>query len=376
MKILNRLALTAAGLMLVAAAAYLASAQQPLDKFFGDKPGDKPKTAPPDQRPRAHNDIRAKNLYYEPPMQPATPAAPAPPMAPPPAPPPAPNQPPAMQPGYIGLKYKILLQGPEEKVREVPEIFPFRSGQRFQLVFESNINGFLYIFHKGSNSKGMRLFPDLRINGGRNEVKRFEEFVVPFTGWLKFDERPGMEDLYFFVTPQPLDAFDNLQCAPDGSLADGAWAEVTAATTNAQPPRPDAARAPMPRPADAAAGGPAGEPRVSPIAPGQPPLAPLAPLAPGATDDERGPAMRREAPMAGGPKNIVFEPDQPQPPMPPQPPAGASQPPQQPQPPQPPMIYTPPVVQPENWNVNVPASSYVVENAPMLIHHVQLQHHP
>ena len=43
---------------------------------------------------------------------------------------------------------------------------------------------------------------------------------------------------------------------------------------------------------------------------------------------------------------------------------------------EPPIVYTPPVVEPDNWEVNVPAPSYAVENAPMLIHHIRLAHNP
>ena len=289
-----------------------------------------PASAPPAGAPgeesasKGTGDVRARNIFYLPPNAPA-PIQPMPPVMVQPmpnAPLPPPVAPPS-QPSYIGLRYKILLQGPQGEVREVPETFPFRSGMRFRLQFQPNITGYMYIFHKGSNSKGTRLFPEPRINGGQNFVQGYQEIMVPYTGWFRFDQTPGMEELYIFVTPQKLDTFNNLQCGPDGSLPEGGWQQVTAATSNYQYPRPDAARA--------MAGGPA-------PAPGMPPRA----------MEGQGGAQ----PGQPGGKNIVYEPE------------GAPQ----------PICYTPPVVEPNNWQVNQPCDSFAVENAPMLIHHIRMQH--
>lgn len=304
MKHLSHIAIPVLVAALLALASPPAFCANGVDKLMEQHPGVKDKKASAagmaSEMPSAPSDSRARNIYYEPP-QTYTP----PPNYPQP-PQPAPPQQPIYPGGYIGLKYKIMLLGPNGYVREVPETYPFRSGMRFRLLFEPNVDGYLYIFHKGSNSKGSRLFPDPRINNGQRTVQRYQEVLIPYSGWFKFDAQTGVEDLYIFVSPQPLDTFDNLQYGQGGVLPTGGWEQVTAATSNYQYPRPDAARS---------TGGKKGD------------------------------------------RNIVYEPGSPS---------------YQPQT----YTYTPPLVQPNNWDVNVPGSHYVVENAPMLIHHIRLQHHP
>ena len=283
-----------------------ANSADTVDKLMNQHPG---------VQAKANDLAKARGMFYEPPAPPR----------------PRPGQ--GQLPPFIGLRYKILLLGPDGYTREVPETFPFVSGQRFRLVFQPNINGFLYIFHKGSNSKGMRLFPDPRINEGRNRVNKFEEVMVPAQGWFRFDNQTGMEDLYVFVTPRPLDAFNNLQYGSDGALPQGGWQQVTAATSDMQRPRPDAARGDRP-PRDRAVKGSDAKPDKAPAA------------------KKEGSAKEGSAAKEAKDKNIVFEPE------------GA-----------PPVTYTPPVTEPDNWALNTPAPSYAVQQAPMLIHHIRMQHH-
>ena len=311
-----------------------------------------PTTAP------ATPDVRARNIFYEPPAPIGAPPM-AQPMAPPiqqvappvqqvappagygygatpPSPatafapqPPATAQPPLMAPGgHIGLKYKIILQGPGGEFREVPETFPFRSGMRFRMLFEPNISGYLYIFHRGSNTKGSRLFPDPRIAGGQNRVEAHQEVMIPHSGWFLFDSNTGWEDLIIFLTPRQLDTFDSLTYGPGGALPDDGWQVVTAAVSDHQ-------AAPSPYGVRGESGG-------------------------GATDRNLFDPGAEAAPAAGATtdslRNIVYE--------------GPEGYPSQP------LVYTPPVVEPDNWSLNVPSSSYAVESAPMLIHFLRLQHLP
>jgi len=283
----------------VIALAASAVAQQALKEVIEQHPGV--------QKERAES-ARVRNIFYEPPSVPTG------------------------QPGYLGLRYKILLldYGPrgrgrdigyepetEPVLREVTERFPFRSGMRFRIAFQTNANGYLYLFHKGSSSKGVRLFPDPRINDGKNFVFKYEDIAVPFQGWFRFDERPGLEDLYVFFSPRPIDQFNNLEMAGSGgTLTDGGWTQVTAASTSLLPPRPDAAR------------GTRNVQWESPAIAAAPDLA----KAP-----EK--AKAEETARSKGPKrDIIVEPDVP--------------------------------------SGSVPVACYVTEQTPILIHHIQLKHLP
>jgi hypothetical protein len=48
------------------------------------------------------------------------------------------------------------------------------------------------------------LFPNPNINGGRNAVKRFEEYEVPQGDWFQFSGNPGTEQVFVFLSREPL----------------------------------------------------------------------------------------------------------------------------------------------------------------------------
>ena len=80
----------------------------------------------------------------------------------------------------------------------------FRSGDKLKLAFESNIDGYLYVASQGSSGNWTVLFPSPQINGGRNSIKRAEEYSVPPDGWFMFDATTGTEHLFVFLSREPL----------------------------------------------------------------------------------------------------------------------------------------------------------------------------
>ena len=99
-----------------------------------------------------------------------------------------------------GLKYRILLRSPSGQPVEVDPDTAFRSGERIRLVFEANIDGFLYVIQEGSSGRWSMLFPHPQMQGGRNDVARFREVAVPPAGWFRFDETPGMERILVYLS--------------------------------------------------------------------------------------------------------------------------------------------------------------------------------
>ena len=328
----------AAAVIGLAALAGLAAAQPTLDAVLEQHPG---------VQDRRAEMARGRTLFYTPPP------------------------PPAGQPGYLGLCYKILLLdlggrtrdivfAPDQPfLREVSERYPFHSGDCIRMKFQTNADGYLYIFHRGSNSQGMRLFPDPRINGGQNFVYRFEEIVIPSSGWFQFDERPGVEDLYLFFSPQPIGQFNNLMSAQTQDLPEGAWTQVTAATTSLLPPRPDAVRSQKPgrsleyKGDEKGVGDRAKQP------------APPAPGAEKPVEAKDKPASRIEGQAA----------EQPVAQAPPPRPTGDA--------PKPAVVQAAPtgdkniIVVGEDVPTPVaPVTCFVTEQTPILIHHIRLQHRP
>jgi len=129
----------------------------------------------------------------------------------------------ATQP-QMALNYKILLLRNCE-LQQVPDNFVFYGGDKFRLAFQANMDGFLYIFNKGTTGAGRLLFPDPRINAGSNRVTRYTEYVVPSSGWFNFDRNPGTEQLHVFFSPKPL---GNVNYAPGAVIPGASWNQVVA----------------------------------------------------------------------------------------------------------------------------------------------------
>jgi hypothetical protein len=103
-----------------------------------------------------------------------------------------------------GLRFRMLQAGPNDTVLDVDHTKDFHTGDRVRFAFESNINGYLYVAQQGASGSWTVLFPNPQINGGRNSVKRFEEYEVPEGGWFTMDENTGVEHVFVFLSREPL----------------------------------------------------------------------------------------------------------------------------------------------------------------------------
>ena len=99
-----------------------------------------------------------------------------------------------------GLKYRILLRNPSGQPVEVDPDTAFRTGESIRLVFEPNIDGFLYVIQEGSSGQWSMLYPHPQMQGGRNDVARFREVAIPPAGWFRFDETPGIERILVYLS--------------------------------------------------------------------------------------------------------------------------------------------------------------------------------
>lgn len=103
-----------------------------------------------------------------------------------------------------GLSYWIEIIKPDGKVeRATAESRAFKTGERIRFAFKSNKDGYLYLLAIGSSGKGAILFPDNRINDGRNMIVANSEYKVPF-GEKSFvmDPTPGEEKVLVFFSQE------------------------------------------------------------------------------------------------------------------------------------------------------------------------------
>jgi len=75
-----------------------------------------------------------------------------------------------------------------------------------RFAFQSNIDGYLYVFTQGSSGKWDVLYPNPEINGGRNSIKKGQELMIPGEDWFSFDNTPGSEQVFVLLSREQLSA--------------------------------------------------------------------------------------------------------------------------------------------------------------------------
>lgn len=103
-----------------------------------------------------------------------------------------------------GLRFRMILEGPDGKATDVDPARDFHTGDRIKFAFESNVDGYLYVAQQGTSGNWTVLFPNPEINGGRNQVKRFEEHEVPNDTYFRLEGNPGQEQIFVFLSREPM----------------------------------------------------------------------------------------------------------------------------------------------------------------------------
>jgi serine/threonine-protein kinase len=110
----------------------------------------------------------------------------------------------------VGLRYRL-----EQKtcltpncdrwnVKDVDLGTRFKTGDDVRFAFESNTDGFLYVIIQGSSGKWDVLYPNPEINGGRNQIKKGQELLIPNGDWFSFDGPAGSEQIYVLLSKEQL----------------------------------------------------------------------------------------------------------------------------------------------------------------------------
>jgi hypothetical protein len=79
--------------------------------------------------------------------------------------------------------------------------FQFRSGDRIRLLLNINFNGYIALINHGTTGKKTLLFPE---NGEPGDLFKAGAATVPETGWIIFDDNPGIEKLVMVFSGNPI----------------------------------------------------------------------------------------------------------------------------------------------------------------------------
>src|SRR5262249_37152713 len=121
------------------------------------------------------------------------------------------DQPKAAPEEPVALGFTLYQRGPDSEPVRVNPAKVFHSGDALRLIIESNIDGYLYIFHTEDNGPVQMLFPNPRLYRGDNRIKAHVLYEVPSRGekdqedrWWVFNDKPATERLYLIMTRELL----------------------------------------------------------------------------------------------------------------------------------------------------------------------------
>lgn len=113
--------------------------------------------------------------------------------------------------GPLGLGYTLFAADEEGRPTRVDPGQIFVDGDRVRLVVEPNTDGYLYIFNATDEGEPSMIFPDPRIHGGDNRVRRHALYEIPSSigaderlKWFIFHSRQGVEHLTIVLSRTPL----------------------------------------------------------------------------------------------------------------------------------------------------------------------------
>jgi serine/threonine-protein kinase len=110
-----------------------------------------------------------------------------------------------------GLRFRLIQAGDADAPMDVDPAKDFQTGDRIRFAFESNIDGYLYVAQQGTSGNWTVLFPNPDINGGRNAVKRSQEYSVPDDNFFRLDPPAGAEKIFVFLSREPLPTLPGFQ---------------------------------------------------------------------------------------------------------------------------------------------------------------------
>lgn len=110
----------------------------------------------------------------------------------------------------IGLGCTLFKRGPDDTPVRISAEREFKAGDAVRFMIESNISGYLYVFHVENDGPATMLFPDARLQGG-NFIRAHVPREVPSSlesdsefRWFHFDQKVAIERFYLFVTRERL----------------------------------------------------------------------------------------------------------------------------------------------------------------------------
>jgi len=128
----------------------------------------------------------------------------------------------------LTLQWHLLARGNGNVQQPVDSNAVFETGDQLRLNITTNQDGYLYIISQTAGMPGTVIFPDPRINNGRNEVKKNEDHILPSfcpdlpdpnDCWWTMAPPAGTEELIVIFSRDRITALPS-QIAKEGETVD------------------------------------------------------------------------------------------------------------------------------------------------------------
>lgn len=105
----------------------------------------------------------------------------------------------------LGLGYTLLLRDNGKAFVHASANRVFKTGEAIRLLVESSREGYLYVFHREGSSPATMIFPNWKVDQGKNRILAHVPLEVPAGAELVFGEGPGTESLTLLVLLRPIE---------------------------------------------------------------------------------------------------------------------------------------------------------------------------
>jgi|GEM_PF-3200290 len=116
-----------------------------------------------------------------------------------------------------GLSYWVERLNPDGSKQRANASTVFRGGDRITLHVRSSRAGYLYVVSQGTDGQSSFIFPAAA--NGNEHIESNQPYRIPASGFIRFDNQPGQEVVWLFLSqhPLPVDAAGHGQSMPSDS---------------------------------------------------------------------------------------------------------------------------------------------------------------
>ncbi|HEU4391117.1 MAG TPA: DUF4384 domain-containing protein [Blastocatellia bacterium] len=136
----------------------------------------------------------------------------------------------------LTLEWRVLKRADDGNGFEVNPGGVFQSQDLWRLAIKPNQPGYLYVIHQTGDEDGQIVFPNSRIDNGRNYVAPNKEYLIPaycpesrehpYDCWWEMDDQPGREILTLIFSRDMITSLPNEAVGAGGVVKRAVLEEV------------------------------------------------------------------------------------------------------------------------------------------------------